>query len=356
MLTQTLISNRDVYTAENTIHILMNSYDQTAAHLAEHITQAKSSEIIVRLFEKRSCQITFLYSICLKFHQFLHSISFGWNRHTLAIFFGNALPSFLVVLANSVSIKAIYCSQNLQYLQEQTGKTRRQRRLHNDLRAFLVILAESFSVITISWGIPIFLTMYHCQTLYVVSMAACPEIQRSLAIFLFTDLFNSSTNCLLYSLSGEVFRRQFISIMKRVFTCNRYGKDRLTYSPSHQLQLHPSNEPSTTVHSRHCESFHRRTTQRKISDEEPISDANEKKSPKLKTFLINQVSAFRSRKKTNRRRRATNVSYSSSSSSSDRRRSQRHNQPYSTSVILTLPIEENRSFKKQSSFKYMTNL
>lgn len=328
----------------------------------EHITRAKSSEIILRLFEKRSCQITFLYSNCLKFHQFLHSISFGWNRHTLAIFFGNALPSFLVVLANLVSIKAIYCSQNLQYLQEQTGKTRRQRRLQNDLRAFLVILAESFSVITISWGIPIFLTMYHCQTLYVVSMAACPEIQRSLAIFLFTDLFNSSTNCLLYSLSGEVFRRRFISVMKRVFTCNRYGKDRLTYSPSHQLQSHASNEPSTTVHFRHRESSHRRTTRRKISDEEPISNPYGKKSSGLKTFLINQFSAFHSRKKTNQqRRRATNISCSSSSSSSSRRRSDRnssqgHNQPYSSAAILTLPIDENRSFTKQSPFKYMTNL
>lgn len=306
--------------------------------------------------------MTFVYSICLKFHQFLHSISFGWNRHTLAIFFGNALPSFLVVLANLVSIKAIYCSKDLRYLQEQTCKTRRQRRLQNDLRAFLVILAESFSVITISWGIPIFITMYYCQTLYVLSMAACPDIEKSLAIFLFTDLFNSSTNCLLYSLSGKVFRRHFISIMKRVFTCNRYGKDQLTYSPSHQLELHPSSDLSTAAHSRHCDSFHRRTTLRKVSVEEPINNPYEKKSIGLKNFLIDHVSVCHSRKKTNqRRRRITNLSYSSSSSSSSRRRSDRnssqgHNQPYLSPASLTLPIEENRSGTKRSSLKHMTHL
>ena len=338
------------------MHILMNSYDSASSHIAEHITRAKSSEIIIRLFEKRSCQVTVPYSICLKFHQFLHSISFGWNRHTLAIFFGNALPSFLVVLANLVSIKVIYCSKDLQSLHQTISKTRRQRRLQNDLRAFVVILAESFSVITISWGIPIFLTMYHCQTLYVVSMAACPEIQNSLAIFLFTDLFNSSTNCLLYSLSGKVFRQKFLSIIKRLFTCGRYGRDRLSYSPSHQIELHPSNEQPSCPHSRH-ESYRRTTTMRKSTDDESSKNQTNRNRPKsrnIKTFLIDKVSAFHSRKKSHRiehRRTAAISSYSTSSSSSGRRRSDRNN-----SQGHTLPTHENRSLTKREPLKYMTSL
>lgn len=165
-----------------------------------------------------------MYSICLRLFDFLHSLSFGFNRHTLAIFFGNAFPSFIVFLANLLSIKVIYFSKSLKYFQGSSRHTRRQRRLKNDLRAFLVILIESFSVITISWGIPIFLTMFHCQTLYVISISACPEIQKSLAIFLFTDLFNSSTNSLLYSLSGKLFRRKFLAMITTIFTCGRVNR------------------------------------------------------------------------------------------------------------------------------------
>jgi hypothetical protein len=191
------------------------------------------------------------------FH-FLHSLSFGFNRHTLAIFFGNALPSFLVFLANLLSLKVIYCSKSLKYLKYTTYKNRRRRRLQNDLRAFLVILIESFSIITISWGIPIFLTMYHCHTLYVVSIASCPQIKKSLAFFLFTDLFNSSTNCLLYSLSGKLFRRRFILLIKTIFTCGQgmlwNVKQRPSILPAQNIELQPSNEPSVTlnygIHSR----------------------------------------------------------------------------------------------------------
>jgi hypothetical protein len=194
-------------------NILTNLFDghfnySNASLLTAHIKQAKSSDILIKLFEKRSCHITLMYSVCLKLFNFLHSLLFGFNRHTLAIFFGNALPSFIVLLANLLSIKVICFSKSLKYIKQTlTKRNRHKSRLQNDLRAFLVILTQSFTIITISWGIPIFLTMYHCQTLYVVSIAVCPQVQKSLAVFLFTDLFNSSTNCLLYSLSGRLFRR-----------------------------------------------------------------------------------------------------------------------------------------------------
>lgn len=91
--------------------------------------------------------------------------------------------------------------------------------------------------------------MYHCHTLYVLSILTCPEIKKSLALFLFTDLFNSSTNCLLYSLSGRVFRRKFISINKLVFTCGRgviwNAKHHPTRLPSQQIELQGSNDRST---------------------------------------------------------------------------------------------------------------
>lgn len=175
-------------------------------------------------------------------------MDFSWTRRSLAIFFGNALPSFIVVLANLLSIKVIYFSKSLKYLKQSTRKNYRKRRLQNDLRAFLVILIESFSVIMISWGIPIFLTMYHCRTLYVIMMPNCPRIKDYLALFLFTDLFNSSTNCLLYSLSGKLFRRKFISVIKTFLTCG-YGtlwhrKRNLSQSLHQPLDRQPSNNPS----------------------------------------------------------------------------------------------------------------
>jgi len=188
----------------------------------EHIRIAKTPEIIIKLFERRTCHIPLSYSIWLKWYDFFHSVTFTFSRRTLAIFFGNALPSFIVVLANLLSIKAIYFSKSLKFLKQTTRKNRRKRRLQNDLRAFLVILTESFSIIMISWGIPIFLTMYHCNALYVIIITTCPKIKDYLAIFLFIDLFNSSTNCLLYSISGKLFRRKYISILKTFLTCG-YG-------------------------------------------------------------------------------------------------------------------------------------
>ncbi|UJR21684.1 hypothetical protein I4U23_024761 [Adineta vaga] len=255
-LTQSLLSNGNNTIADHMNNILANAYNinyhqysRNTSGLQKHIEQAGSSEIITKLFEKRSCHLTLTYSVCLKLFNFLHSLSFGFNRHTIAIFFGNALPSFIVFLANLLSLKVIYFSKSLKYLKKTTQKNRRKRRLQNDLRAFLVILIESFSVITISWGIPIFLTVYHCQTLYVVSIAACPQIKKSLVFFLFPDLFNSSTNCLLYSLSGKLFRRKFIFIIKGIFTCGRgvfWGaKQRSLLLPRSNLELQASNEPST---------------------------------------------------------------------------------------------------------------
>jgi hypothetical protein len=238
-------------------NILTNLFDghfnySNASLLTAHIKQAESSDILIKLFEKRSCHITLMYSVCLKLFNFLHSLLFGFNRHTLAIFFGNALPSFIVLLANLLSLKVIYCSKSLKYLkQTKSTKNHGKSRLQNDLRAFLVILTQSFSVITISWGIPIFLTMYHCQTLYVVSIATCPQIKTSLAFFLFTDLFNSSINSLLYSLSGRLFRREFLSNIKAIFTCCRGTlwdvKKQALLLRRQQIELQQSNELSTTV-------------------------------------------------------------------------------------------------------------
>jgi hypothetical protein len=214
----------------------------------EYIRIAKTSEILGKFFEKRTCYITLNYSLWLKMYDFLNSVSFSFNRRSLAIFFGNALPSFIVVLANLLSIKKIYFSKSLKYLKQTTIKNRRKRRLQNDLRAFLVILIESFSVIMISWGIPIFLTMYHCRTLYVLVMSSCPKIKNYFALFLSTDLFNSSTNCLLYSLSGKLFRRKFLSILKTIFTCGRgtlWNRKQNLSIPSHQqLDRQPSHNPS----------------------------------------------------------------------------------------------------------------
>jgi len=342
---------------------------------------------------------------------FLHSISFAFNRHTLAIFFGNALPSFIVFLANLLSLKVIYFSKSLKYLKQATRKNRRNCRLQNDLRAFLVILIESFSVITISWGIPIFLTMYHCQTLYVVSMSSCPRIKKSLAFFLFTDLFNSSTNCLLYSLSGKLFRIKFISIIKIIFTCGRSilwnVKSRLLYSPSQQIELQHSNEHSTFlncgIHSRNGNCQQSQTVSssqtkrsqwllksKKTSDDNAslsivkVSDENEteiesvkpicltkkiKRPQTIKTFLINKLRLFgsrsstQSRKKTNKNRQyaKTNPSYTSLSSScggSIRNSFQRQplNNQRNASKLVSITSDDNRSLTKKTSLEDITRL
>lgn len=216
----------------------------------ETIHKVNSSEIFIKLFENRSCQITIMFSVYLKLYNFLNSLSFTFNRHTIAIFFGNALPSFIVVLANLSSLKVIYFSTNLKYIKNSQRVNHHRSRLQNDIRALFVILVESFSIITISWGIPIFLTMFYCHTLYVVSIFQCPNIKQSLALFLFTDLFNSSTNCLLYSLSGKLFRRKFISILRTIFTCGRHQKRSsktptlLTQSQQVELQTLNDNLPN----------------------------------------------------------------------------------------------------------------
>jgi len=409
-LTQSLISHRDVHIFESITYILSNTYINTTRLLIEHVQQAKSSDIIMKLFEKRPCHITLMYRIYLKIFDFLQSLSFGFNRHTLAIFFGNALPSFIVLLANLLSLKVIYFSKSLKYIKQTTQKNHRHRRLKNDLRAFLVILIESFSVITISWGIPIFLTMYHCQTLYVVSMSSCPKIKNSLAFFLFTDLFNSSTNCLLYSLSGKLFRIKFISIIKIIFTCGRgilwNVKPRLLYSPSQQIELQHSNEHSTFlncgIHSKNghnhqsevFSSYQIKESQRllkskKTSDDNPslsivkISDENEteiesvkqicltkkiKRPQTIKTFLINKLRLFgsknstQSRKKTNKNRRhaKTNASYTSTSSCAGSIRNSFQRQPLNTqrntSKIVSINSDDNRSPTKKNSLEDVTSL
>ena len=266
LLTQSFLSHDRSNIPDGITDVLTHAfYDRVnqssnSSVFGEEIYQAKSPDILIKLFEKRTCQMSIVYPWCLKLFDFLYSLSLGFNRHTLAIFFGNALPSFIVVLANLLSLRAIFCSKSLKYLKETSRKTRRKRRLQSDLRAFLVILIQSFSVIMITWGIPIFLTMYHCGTLYVVSIEACPRIKHTLAVFLFTDLFNSSTNCLLYSLSGKLFRRNFLALTKSIFTCCRgtlwhvrSGSSR-SRSP-HALDSPPSTHANTCVVQSRAESF-----------------------------------------------------------------------------------------------------
>ena len=276
----------------------------------------------------------------------------------------------------------IYFSNTLKYLNQTTRKHRRKSRIKNDLRAFLVILIESFSVITISWGIPIFLTMYHCHTLYVVSITSCPQIKTSLAIFLFTDLFNSSTNCLLYSLSGKLFRRKFILIIKTIFTCGRHVfwnvKENSSLSAAQQLELQPSNELSISLNhginsrvdsyrlaevltTKQKKKLNKTSKNKKLSDDDAsfsivkISDDNEsgsirrfrlteqiKKPKNFRTFFINNVPLFNSTKtdQITQQIKKKNGSCSSSSSSGERKKSnglQRqssNNQPYSSKIVL----------------------
>lgn len=232
-----------------------SSYDSDIFNhslLDETIRIAKTPEILGKLFDKRSCHITLTYSLWLMSYEFFHSVSFGLNRRVVAIFLANALPSFVVASANLVSIRVIYFSKSLKYLKQSSHKNRRKRRLQNDLRAFLVILIESFSIILISWGIPIFLTMYHCRTLYVINISHCPKIKDYLALFLCTDLFNSSTNCLLYSLSGKLFRRKVLQVIKSLLTCGRgtlwNKRPSLALSTHHPLDRQPSHNPSTNNH------------------------------------------------------------------------------------------------------------
>ncbi|CAF1168087.1 unnamed protein product [Rotaria sordida] len=305
-LTKSLLSNREVETTENVMNILTNiiSTDYNLSDnsiLIKHKKIAKSPDFILKLFEKRSCQIELSYSLWLKTFNFLHSVSFSFNRHTLAIFFGNALPSFIVVLANLLSIKVIYFSKSLKYLKQSSRKNRRKHRLQNDLRAFLVILVESFSIIMISWGIPIFLTMYHCHTLYVVTISACPKIKDYLALFLFTDLFNSSTNCLLYSLSGKLFRTKFIFIVKRILTCGRgtlwkVQQNSLT-ATNLPFERQPSNNPSINNNNNNNNNIDNQSSRRRnyrYSEGLSLSivdDQNRKSnnSIKLKPTTYNQI-------------------------------------------------------------------
>ncbi|CAF0938379.1 unnamed protein product [Rotaria sordida] len=112
-LTQSLLFNDDFHISENITNILTNISNNNfsltnTSILIEQLQKTKSSDILVKLFENRSCQITLMYKFYIKIFNFLHSLSFSFNRHTLAIFFGNALPSFIVLLANLLSLKIIY--------------------------------------------------------------------------------------------------------------------------------------------------------------------------------------------------------------------------------------------------------
>ncbi|CAF1253040.1 unnamed protein product [Rotaria sp. Silwood1] len=353
-LTQSLLSNRNSHISDIVTNILTDVYINNinltnTSILFEQLSKTQSSDILLKLFEKRSCQITLIYTIYFKIYDFLHSLSFSFNRHTVAIFFGHALPSFIVFLANILSLKIIYFSTNLKYLKRTTSNNHHKNRLKNDLRAFLVILIESFSVITISWGIPIFLTMYHCHTLYVVSISSCPQIKQSLALFLYTDLFNSSTNSLLYSLSGKLFRRKYISILKIIFTCGRskswHIKQNSLLSPSQQMELQISNDASInynySIYSRPENYRHSEPTssiqikkfkqtlskkQKNVLDnddslnisknegEQNMNDQNElelfnkyKKPQTIKTFFINKIHFFGSKKNIQIRKQQTKL-------------------------------------------------
>ncbi|CAF1083872.1 unnamed protein product [Adineta ricciae] len=258
--TKSLFSNGDAIVSEKIEIILSNlspieDDEKNQSALIDRIDLTKAPDFISQLLKPRSCQISISYSTWLKTYDFFNSVSFGFGRHTIAVFFGNALPSFIAVLANVSSIKVIYFSKSYQYLKESTRKNRRKRRLKSDLHAFLVILIESFLVILISWGIPILLTMYHCLTLYVVEFKECPIVKEYAVFFMSIDLFNSSTNCLLYSLSGKLFRRRLISLLKAIFVC---GHGTLWNIKQHSIDLlhHPldrqlSNNLSTNTNNYH---------------------------------------------------------------------------------------------------------
>ncbi|UJR27598.1 hypothetical protein I4U23_008879 [Adineta vaga] len=233
----------------NTLSNHINSSNQSV--LKHDYNLVNSSDFILRLFDNPSCKIAIDYSLWLKGYDFFNSVSWKFSRRTMAIFFGNALPSFVAAVANLLSIKVICFSKSLKYLKKAASKNRRKRRLQNDLRAFLVIIIESFLVILISWGIPIFLTMYYCSTIYVINFSSCPEIKDYLVLFLCTDLLNSSSNCLLYSLSGKLFRRRLILILKTIFVCGHGTlwniKQHSLNSSHHPLERQLSNNLSTNI-------------------------------------------------------------------------------------------------------------
>ncbi|CAF1390871.1 unnamed protein product [Adineta steineri] len=237
-----------------------NLYSPSHTLFINQIQKDTASDFISKLFsEPRSCQIKINYLTWLRTFDFFNSVSFKINRHIIAIFFGNALPSFIVVLANLLSIKVIYFSKSLKYLKQTTRKSRRKRRLQNDLRAFLVILIESFLNIMISWGVPVLLTMYHCRVLYVDLIETCLEIKGYLVLFLLIDLLKSATNCLLYSLSGKLYRRRLIRILKMIFKGGHgtLWNVKQSSSPlSHQpLDRQLSNNPSTVTNNNNNNTF-----------------------------------------------------------------------------------------------------
>ena len=125
-MTKSLMLNRDVHISETTVNILINlpyfeSNLSKNSLLTQTIRTAKSPEIVGKLFDRRSCHITIKYSTWVKFYDFLYSVKFTISRRTLGIFLGNALPSFIVVLANLLSIKVIYFSKSLKYFKKSVG-------------------------------------------------------------------------------------------------------------------------------------------------------------------------------------------------------------------------------------------
>lgn len=220
--------------AQEVISSRENKYVDVLTDLLQNSSINFPSDLLVKMFDKRPCQIALSYSVWIKSSNFLNSLSLNLNRHSILIFIGNALPSFIVVVANVLSLKTIKSAKNAQFLTKSNTKNQRKSRLQNDVRALLVILIESFSVIMISWAFPIFLTMWNCRTLYVESVNHCPKIKNHLATFLAVDLFNSSTNCLLYSLSGKLFRQELLSLLEMIFTFGR-GKTFRTF-PKESIQ------------------------------------------------------------------------------------------------------------------------
>ena len=184
--------DRDLEISDTITHLLRNLHLSNTSFIDNSFinTINQPQDLFIKLFERRPCQLSVNYHFWIKAFHFIYSVSFGFNRHTIAIFIGNALPSFLVLLANLLSIKVICFSKSLKYLKQASSKSRRKSRLQNDLRAFLVIIIESFSIILISWGIPISLTMYHCGTLYVESIILA---QRLKIIWLFFYISICST-------------------------------------------------------------------------------------------------------------------------------------------------------------------
>jgi len=236
-------------------------------------------------------------------------------------------------------------------------------------------------------------------------MSSCPQIKKFLAFFLFTDLFNSSTNCLLYSLSGKLFRKKFISIIKIIFTCGRNilwnVKPHSLVLPSQQIELQPSNELSTvlncSIHSRYgsyrrSEPFSsieiKHLQNKKMSDDNvslsmgKISDEHEtevesiqkirltdkfKNRQTIKTFLMNKVQLFGATKNTKSRKTdhkrgeiKTNISYTAASSGARSIRNAFQRQPWNnqrhSSKVVLVNTDDNPSLTKEISLETTTNL